>query len=263
MELSVLTICILLISGFLAGGLGGLLGIGGCVVIMPVIRFGFHFPSTMMVGTSLAAVLFTSASGAFHNARISNIDYRTTLIFAVSGIMGIIIGSLVFSSLAHYGLLIDLLIGITFLWPAVRMLKEGLSPSKGEEKGNRIIPGGKLLKATIGSSVGFLTGITGLCGGYALVPLSMYTLKSDMKIAIGTSLASFFWFALLGAAIKYYEGYVDILTAVILGVAAAIGAAYGVKLMQRLNSQALRLIFGIIIFYVSMKYILLYFGMRL
>jgi hypothetical protein len=263
MELDLLGLCILLVSGFLAGGLGGLLGIGGCVVIMPVIRFGFHFTSTMMVGTSLAAVLFTSASGAFSNARIGNIDYRTTFLFAASGVAGIILGSLVFSSLARYGLLIDLLIGVAFLWPALRMLKEGVSPRKGEEKGNRVIPGGRLAKATIGSSVGFLTGITGLCGGYALVPLSMYVLKSEMKIAIGTSLASFFWFTLLGAGIKYYEGYVDIPTAVILGVAAAIGAAYGVKLMQRLNTQALRLIFGIIIFYVSMKYILLYFGMRM
>jgi hypothetical protein len=262
MEPDLLSICILLVSGFFAGGLGGLLGIGGCVVIMPVIRFGFHFPSTMMVGTSLAAVLFTSASGAIHNARISNIDYRTTLIFAASGILGIVTGSLIFSSLARYGLLIDLLIGIAFLWPALRMLIEGISPRQGKDPGNKVIPGGTMAKATIGSSVGFLTGITGLCGGYALVPLSIYVLKSGMKIAIGTSLASFFWFALLGAGIKYYEGFVDIRTAAILGVAAAIGATYGVKLMQRLNTQALKLIFGIIILYVSMKYILLYFGMH-
>jgi hypothetical protein len=263
MELSVLAICILLISGFLAGGLGGLLGIGGCVVIMPVIRFGFNFTSTMMVGTSLAAVLFTSASGAFNNARISNIDYKTTFIFAASGILGIVIGSLIFSSLARYGLLIDLLIGIAFLWPALRMLSEGISPRQGKDPGNKVIPGGTMAKATIGSSVGFLTGITGLCGGYALVPLSIYVLKSGMKIAIGTSLASFFWFALLGAGIKYYEGFVDIRTAALLGVAAANGAAYGVRLMQRLNTKALKLIFGVIILYVSMKYICLYFGMRI
>jgi uncharacterized membrane protein YfcA len=120
-----------------------------------------------------------------------------------------------------------------------------------------------LVKTTIGSSVGFLTGVTGICGGYSLVPLSIYLLKSDMKIAIGTSLASFFWFALLGAGIKYYEGFVDIPAAVILGIAAAIGAAYGVKLMQKLNITALKLIFGVIIYYVSMKYILLYFGVSI
>ena len=84
-----------------------------------------------------------------------------------------------------------------------------------------------------------------------------------MKIAIGTSLASFLWFALLGAGIKYQEGFVDVPAAMTLGIAAAIGAVYGVKLMQKLNAPALKLIFGILITYVSIKYILLYFGIRI
>ena len=249
----------LLITGFIAGTLGGLLGIGGCVIIMPVIRFGFNFPPPLMVGTSLAAVVFTSASGAWNNWRISNVDNTTTLTFATSGVIGIIIGSVVFASIARYGSLLDLLIGLAFLWPALRMLNEGLSPKKAREPIGTTIPGSRMAKSIIGSSVGFLTGITGLCGGYALVPLSVYALKSNMKIAIGTSLASFLWFALLGAAIKYYEGFVDVPAAITLGIAAAIGAAYGVKLMQKLNTPVLKLIFGVIITYVSIKYILLYF----
>jgi uncharacterized membrane protein YfcA len=259
MPSDVLSFFVLLVTGFFAGTLGGLLGIGGCVIIMPVIRFGFDFPPTIMVGTSLAAVVFTSASGAWNNWRISNVDNNTTLTFAVSGVIGIIIGSVVFASIARYGTLLDLLIGLAFLWPALRMLSEGLFPKRAPESVEATVPGNRIAKTVIGSSVGLLTGITGLCGGYALVPLSVYALKSNMKIAIGTSLASFFWFALLGAAIKYYEGFVDVVAAITLGVAAAIGAAYGVKLMQKLNTPVLKLIFGMIITYVSIKYILLYF----
>jgi len=256
----VLSLVALLITGFIAGTLGGLLGIGGCVIIMPVIRFGFDFPPTLMVGTSLAAVVFTSASGAWNNRQINNVDKKTTLTFATSGVIGIIIGSVIFSSIAHYESLLDLLIGLAFLWPALRMLQEGLFPKNVKEPVAATVPGSRMAKTTIGASVGFLTGITGLCGGYALVPLSVYALKSSMKIAIGTSLASFLWFALLGAAIKYYEGFVDVSAAITLGIAAAIGAAYGVKLMQKLNVPVLKLIFGVIITYVSIKYIFLYFG---
>jgi uncharacterized membrane protein YfcA len=260
MPIDMLSLMVLLITGFFAGTLGGLLGIGGCVIIMPVIRFGFDFPPTVMVGTSLAAVVFTSASGAWNNWRISNVDNITTLTFATSGVIGIIIGSAVFASIARYETLLDLLIGLAFLWPALRMLNEGLFPKRTPESVETTVPGSRMAKATIGSSVGLLTGITGLCGGYALVPLSVYALKSHMKIAIGTSLASFFWFALLGAAIKYYEGFVDVSAAITLGTTAAIGAAYGVRLMQKLNTRVLKLIFGVIITYVSIKYILLYFG---
>jgi len=263
MVLDVIGLFVLLLTGFVAGALGGLLGIGGCVIIMPVIRFGFNFSPTLMVGTSLTAVVFTSASGAWNNWRIENVDSTTTLTFAISGVIGIIVGSIVFSSIAHYGPLIDLIIGLAFLWPALRMLNEGVFPQKGKEVIGKVIPGSMTAKSIIGSSVGFLTGVTGLCGGYALVPLSVYVLNSNMKIAIGTSLASFLWFALLGAGIKYYEGFVNISAAIILGIAAAIGAAYGVKLMQKLNTPVLKLIFGVIITYVSVKYILLYFGIRI
>lgn len=263
MEIDVLSFLTLLITGFVAGTLGGLLGIGGCVVMMPVIRFGFHFSPTLMVGTSLAAVVFTSASGAWNNWRIRNIDNSTTLTFAISGLIGIIIGSIVFSSIAQYGSIIDLIIGLAFLWPALRMLNEGIFPQKFKETTGSEIPGSKTAKSIIGSSVGFLTGVTGLCGGYALVPLSVYVLKSNMKIAIGTSLASFLWFALLGTAIKYYEGFVNVPAAIILGIGGAIGAAFGVKLMQKLNTTVLKITFGVIISYVSIKYILLFFEIRI
>jgi len=263
MILDAIGIVVLLITGFVAGALGGLLGIGGCVIIMPVLRFGFHFSPTLMVGTSLAAVIFTSASGAWNNWRIKNIDTTTTLTFAISGVIGIIVGSTVFLSISQYGQLIDLIIGLAFLWPALRMLNEGIFPQRFKEITGSEIPGSKTAKSIIGSSVGFLTGVTGLCGGYALVPLSIYVLKSNMKIAIGTSLASFLWFALLGAGIKYYQGFVDIPAAITLGLAAAVGAAYGVTLMQKLNTPVLKLIFGVIITYVSAKYIVLYFGIRI
>ena len=263
MVLDFLDLFVLLITGVVAGTLGGLLGIGGCVIIMPVIRFGFHFSPSLMVGTSLAAVVFTSASGAWNNWRIRNIDNSTTLTFAISGVIGIIVGSIVFSSIAQYGSIIDLIIGLAFLWPALRMLNEGIFPQRFMEVTGSEIPGSRTAKSVIGSSVGFLTGVTGLCGGYALVPLSIYVLKSNMKIAIGTSLASFFWFALLGTGIKYYQGFVDIPAAITLGIAAAVGAAYGVKLMQKMNTPVLKLIFGVIITYVSVKYILLFFGVRI
>ena len=107
---------------------------------------GFDFPPTLMVGTSLAAVVFTSASGAWNNSQINNVDNKTTLAFATSGVIGIILGSLVFSSIARYGTLIDLLIGLAFLWPALRMLNEGLFPKKTSEPVETTVPGSRLAK---------------------------------------------------------------------------------------------------------------------
>ena len=45
-----LTIVVLFLIGVVAGGLGGLLGIGGCVLMMPTVRFGFAFGPALAVG---------------------------------------------------------------------------------------------------------------------------------------------------------------------------------------------------------------------
>ena len=101
-------------------------------------------------------------------------------------------------------------------------------PAKEQAPG---VPGSNGAKAALGSSIGVLTGIIGLGGGYALVPSFIYFLKSPVKIAIGTSMAVFIWMALVGSAFKIWQGAVDLPVAVTLGVGAVIGAIIGAKLV--------------------------------
>jgi Domain of unknown function DUF81. len=91
------------ITGILAGIIGGLLGTGGCALMMPVIRFGFHFDPAIAVGTTLTAVVFTAASGAYQHIRMKNVDKSTAWIVGTSGILGVIIGSIVFGYIKNYG----------------------------------------------------------------------------------------------------------------------------------------------------------------
>lgn len=231
---------IFFLVGIPAGIIGGLLGTGGCVLMMPVIRFGFHFDPAVAVGTTLTAVVFTAGSGAYQHFKMRNVDGETAALTGYSGVLGVIIGSIVFGYLKPYGHLIDLIVGLAFVLPSVRMLYEGLilAPRQAKAGGQATgvpaqntapprVPGSPLSKSILGSVIGFLTGIIGLGGGYALVPSFLYVLKGPMKLAIGTSMASFIWMALVGAIFKLYQQVVDIPTAVCLGLGAVIGALYG------------------------------------
>jgi uncharacterized protein len=186
------------VTGILAGVVGGLLGTGGCALMMPVIRFGFHFDPGLAVGTTLTAVVFTAASGAFQHWRMKNVDTNTALLTGYSGILGVIIGSVVFGYLVPYGELIDLIIGLAFIVVSLRMLYEGLLVKGPPTATGAEIPGNPLAKTVLGSGIGTLTGIIGLGGGYALVPSYIYFLKAPVKLAIGTSMAAFVWMALVG-----------------------------------------------------------------
>jgi hypothetical protein len=255
------------VVGLAAGVVGGLLGTGGCALMMPVIRFGFHFDPALAVGTTLTAVVFTAGSGAFQHIKMGNVDRQTAWVTGLSGILGVIIGSVVFAYVMPYKSLIDLIIGLAFLLVTLRMLYEG---GKGLFGKNPLptpagagMPGTALQKGTLGAAIGTLTGIIGLGGGYALVPSFLYLFKAPMKLAIGTSMASFVWMALVGAALKFYQNVVDVPVAVTLGVGALIGAIYGAKLVAKFKPAALKFIFGLLFLYVSLKYIFIYFGVTI
>jgi len=251
--------------GLVAGVVGGLLGTGGCALMMPVIRFGFHFDPALAVGTTLTAVVFTAGSGAIQHIRMGNVDKGTAWITGSSGVVGVILGSIVFGYVKPYGELIDLIIGIAFLLVTLRMLYEGGKGLAGKNPlpqavSGEAMPGTATQKSLLGSSTGFLTGIIGLGGGYALVPSFLYLFKAPMRFAIGTSMASFVWMALVGSAFKLYQNVVDIPVAITLGVGALIGAIYGAKLVAKFKPAALKFLFGLLFLYVSLKYIFIYFG---
>lgn len=251
------------IVGFLAGLIGGLLGTGGCALIMPMIRFVFHFQPAIAVGTTLTAVVFTATSGAIQHLKMKNVDKKTAVFTGFAGMLGVVIGSFVFNHIKHYGNLLDLIIGIAFIVVAVRMIYEGIfakSQKKEQEKimGN-YISGTYIKKIVLGFTIGLLTGIVGLGGGYALVPSYIYFFKAPIKLAVGTSMATFFWIALVGAFFKFFQGVVNVPVAVNLGFGAIFGAIYGAKLMAKFNPNILKTMFGLLFFYVSLKYILVYF----
>jgi len=140
------------------------------------------------------------------------------------------------------------------------MLYEGLFAKAKAAEPVPQIPGKPLSKTILGSVIGTLTGIIGLGGGYALVPSYIYFLKAPVKLAIGTSMAAFVWMALVGAFFKFFQGVVNIPVAITLGIGALIGAIYGAKLVAKFKPNVLKTLFGLLFLYVSLKYILIYFG---
>lgn len=251
-----------LVVGVLAGVIGGLLGTGGCALIMPVIRFGFNFDPAFAVGTTLTAVVFTAGSGAVQHFTMKNVDLSTALQVGLSGVVGVVVGSFVFGYIKIYGELIDLIIGVAFIIVSVRMLYEGLLGTTPPRPGNEV-PGTMWSKSVLGSCIGFLTGIIGLGGGYALVPAFIYLFKAPMKLAIGTSMAAFVWMALVGAFFKIYQDVVNLPVAIVLGIGALVGAIYGARLVAKLKPNLLKALFGCLFCYVSLKYILLYFQIHI
>lgn len=261
--MTIVTGIALILVGFAAGILGGLIGTGGCSVMLPIIHFWVGFDAPIAVGTTLFAVIFTAISGAWGHLVRRNLDLRATLWLGGSGILGVLLGSWLFTLLTAHTKVLGLILGLVFLWPAARMVWEGITQRKMPQREGNTIPGPAWGMAIFGFVVGVVTGIAGLGGGYALVPGMIYLFGAPVYVTMGTSLATMIPLAVVGGGIKLAQGYVNLAAGLLLAAGTIGGAQVGARIIKRFKPATLKLIFGLYFLYVSLKFITGFFGIRI
>lgn len=251
--------------GAVAGVLAGLFGIGGGLVIVPVLVLSFQaqgLPSEvlthMAVVTSLATIVFTSVSSIrAHNAKGA---VRWDLVWPMAG--GIVIGAVLGAHTAALmsGELLQKVIGVFALCMAAQM-GFGLKP-----KPHRQTPG-RVGLASVGTGIGWASAIFGIGGGSLSVPfLSWCNVK--MQQAVATSAACGFPIALAAALTGIYEGwslpslpewslgyiYLPALAGIVM--TSVIFAKVGARLAHRLSADKLKKIFALLLLVVGVKFLL-------
>jgi uncharacterized membrane protein YfcA len=216
----------------------GLLGGGGSILTVPLLAYVAGMDAKQAIATSLLVVGVTSAIGAISHARAGRVQWRTGLIFGVSGMAGAYGGGLLAQFIPGTVLLIGF--AVMMIATAVAMLR-GRKHVEVAGSGHRL-PVPKIIAE--GLVVGLVTGLVGAGGGFLVVPALALLGGLPMPIAVGTSLVVIAMksFAGLGG----YLSSVQIDWAVALGVTAAavVGALLGARLTARVDPDALRKAFG-------------------
>jgi uncharacterized membrane protein YfcA len=113
-----------------------------------------------------------------------------------------------------------------------------------------------LLYSALGVAVGFASGLVGTGGGVLLVPALVWILK-DHRTAVGTTLAVMVPPIGLMAAVEYYRrGEVNLQAAAVIAATFIVGAWLGGKLAEHIHIEVLRLLFGLILIYVAVRFLL-------
>jgi uncharacterized membrane protein YfcA len=261
---------VLVFGGFFAGVLGGLLGIGGGIVMMPLLRFFVGLSPALAAGTCVLAVFFTTLGGSFRHYKLGHIELRPILPVMLAGAFSTVVFSLVFLYFVKRQRWLDFGAGLTFALVSVRMIVEGWRQFRkascgmrggGIEQSKTMGIGGSLFgKIAIGGVAGILPGFLGIGTGAILVPAFALILRAPVKIAIGSSLGCFCANAFLSSAFKYFQGFTVLGVAFPLCIGALVGANFGAVLNRRFPAAWLKIMFGAVFLYVSAKYILLFWG---
>lgn len=259
------TIILYLLLGALAGTMAGLFGIGGGLVIVPVLIFSFglqgvspEIAAHLAVGTSLATIVFTSISSIRTHHQHGAVRWDIFRPMTVGIVIGAVLGAWTAALLS--GPVLETIIGIFVILVALKMIFE-VNPKPGRD-----VPGHAGL-GVAGGLVGWASAIFGIGGGTLTVPyLSWCNVRMQQTVA--TSAACGFPIAVAGAVGNIWTGWQHpdlpdwsfgfIYLPALVGVVATsvFFARLGARLAHRLDGRLLKRIFAVVLVVVGLRFLL-------
>jgi len=255
---------LLVLSGLAAGAFGALLGLGGGILIVPILTLGFGVPLTAAVGTSLICVIATSTGAAAINVRAGRADVRLGITLGAGTVVGALTGAVVAGFLPERLLagLFAVLLAYTAFTMAGGLRRRSASAPR-DTAVDPAAPDGpdapayrtRRLPLAVGGSfvAGNVSGLLGVGGGIVTVPLIHLVMGGPMRVAVTTSNFMIGITAAAGAYTYLFRGDVDprLAAPVVLGVAA--GAAIGAAASANVRASWLVALFVIVVAYVAVR----------
>lgn len=262
MHLSLLVILLIFGGSIAAGVLGSLIGLGGGVLIVPLLTLAFGLPIQYAIGASIVAVIATSSGAAAAYVRDHLTNMRIGMFLELATTAGAVSGAFLAGILASN--LLFIIFGIILLLSAAPLLfKLGEELPKGVQDdrwAKQLHLSGSYPDQHLGHEVaykvthtpqglgmmyvaGVVSGLLGIGSG-TLKVLAMDTLmKLPMKVSTTTSNFMIGVTAAASAGIYFARGDVLPLVAAPVALGVLAGAFLGAKLLTRLSNKTLRLIF--------------------
>jgi uncharacterized membrane protein YfcA len=248
-----------LIAGSMAGILAGMFGVGGGILIVPILTFiflslGFNdsYVTHLAVGTSLSTIIFTGLSSARAHFYKNAINFQAFYPVATGISIGCIAGAFVANLLD--GIVLRKIIGIFALIIAIQIYiaKNQIKTFKASSS----------IAFISGSGIGGISTILGIGGGSFTVPFFKYS-GLDMKVCIGTAAACGVPIALFGS-ISFIAlgldnsnlpdnslGYVYLPALIGISLSSVFTASIGANIAHSVSDKMLSILFSIMMVVIS------------
>jgi len=257
------------ILGVFAGLVGGLLGVGGGIFVVPILVLAFNLQAQQAAGTSLVMIMFTALSSTAAYYRQKRIDWRIGISAAFVTVPGAIAGAYATQLISSrnltiiLGVVLFLMAGIMIWWSyrtanrSIGAAKSKNGPSTGRRVWRRRIvdSAGTVFEydARIYSGLvllfigGLASGFLGLGGGLIVVPILTAYVGLPMHLAVATSMLTMIFTAISGASTHIMLGHVLIDYAAPLVIGILVGAQFGARAARRLKSASLERVFAFMV----------------
>lgn len=278
------TALLMLGVGIFAGTMGSILGIGGGMIVTPIVTLAMGLDIKYAIGASIIAVIATSSGSTIAFLKDDVLNLRVAMFLEIATTIGAIIGALLtgaFEPMILYILFGSLLVFSS--WNMYRKMRSGqevlqqVHADKWAEKFNlnssyydkntkqqvdyqvENVPGGFLIML----GAGLASGMLGIGSGAFKVMAMDGAMKMPLKPSSATSNLMMGVTAAASATVYFFNGSIrpDLAVSLALGILG--GSTIGTRIMQILPSKIIRLIFIPILLYLGLQMILKGFGVTI
>jgi uncharacterized protein len=257
-------------GGLAAGIFGSLLGLGGGVLIVPLLTIGFGLPLRTAVGVSLICVIVTSGAAAavYLERRVANLRLGMTLelFTAIGALAGGLIAFLVSERV------LAALFAAMLIYTAVSMARGGRAPDDEiAATADPADPDQRTFRASLGGpgyrvhgvpagilgsvGAGVISALLGIGGGLIKVPVMHLLMGVPLRVATATSNLMIGVTASASAIIYLLRGGVDVYVAGPTAIGVFLGASIGSRVAPRIHLRMLRLLFVVVLAWTALQMI--------
>ena len=267
---------IMLVAAFLAGFIGSLTGLGGGVVLVPLLTLVFKVDIHYAIGTSLVAVIATSsgAAAAYVKEGITNI--RLGMFLEIATTLGALAGAVIIVYMPTN--IIAVLFGGILIFSAIMTVLKKQDPLETEVKSKlavqlklnnnyptkqgivdykvRNVPGGFLMMLV----AGMLSSLLGIGAGAFKVLAMDNIMRIPFKVSTTTSNFMIGVTAAASSVLYFHRGYIDPVLTFPIVIGVFVGAVVGARVLIGSGVKILRIVFSIVITVVAIE--MIYKGIR-
>lgn len=273
-KMTLLTFTLILFLGaFLAGFIGSLSGLGGGIIIIPLLSVFLGVDMHYAIGTALVAVIATSSGSASAYVREGITNMRLGMFLEIATTAGAVIGALISTNAPTSALAI--IFGATLIFSSVNSLRKKedylIKPENSSTLTHKLklastypTPSGEMVHYGMTNIVGgfsmmglagMMSGLLGIGSGAFKVIAMDTIMKVPFKVSTTTSNFMMGVTAIASSVIYIQKGYIEpsICMPVIIGV--LIGAMVGAKVLVKANTKKLKVFFALLIFVLAINMI--------
>ena len=254
----------MILLSFIAGLIGSIFGLGGGIIIVPVLTILYDMDAKAAMAVSLVAIAAISSASASTLVKNRTANIRIGMMLEIGAAVGAIIGALI--ALHVQSWMLAVCFACVLIYSAIYMIRRPERVTRSDDPGgvNSFVYHDPRTGEDINYEVknigtgmlgfvaaGMTSALSGVGGGTIKIPVMNVHMHIPLRVATATSSYVIGMTAFSGAVVYLLSGVLDVPVAAVVTIGAFVGSSIGVRLLPRIDTSSLRRYFSVLLLFLA------------